>query len=117
MYKLIVIVLIFILGLVFYSKYGENGVEGYDNIQGGKLKSRCPDILIQKGSSYYLYNSKLAKVPGVNPLEFFTVNQNSLSLTLDAYGAINNLRPAGSRVSIIAPNTNSKSRVAALIQP
>ena len=64
------IVLIFILGLVFYSKYGENGVEGYDNIQGGKLKSRCPDILIQKGSSYYLYNSKLAKVPGVNPLEF-----------------------------------------------
>jgi hypothetical protein len=70
MYKLIVIVLIFILGLVFYSKYGENGVEGYDNIQGGKLKSRCPDILIQKGSSYYLYNSKLAKVPGVNPLEF-----------------------------------------------
>ena len=70
MYKLIVIVLIFVLGLVFYSKYGENGVEGYDNIQGGKLKSRCPDILIQKGSSYYLYNSKLAKVPGVNPLEF-----------------------------------------------
>jgi hypothetical protein len=27
-------------------------------------------LLIQKGSSFYLYNSKLAKVPGVNPIEF-----------------------------------------------
>jgi len=27
-------------------------------------------MLIQKGSSFYLYNSKLANVPGVNPIEF-----------------------------------------------
>lgn len=60
---------------------------------------------------------EVADAQGVNPLEFFTVNQNSLNLTLDAYGAINNLRPAGSRVSIMTPNTNSKSRVASLIQP
>ena len=31
---------------------------------------RCPDMLIQKGSRFYLYNSKLAHVPGVNPVEF-----------------------------------------------
>jgi len=27
-------------------------------------------MLIQKGSRFYLYNSKLAQVPGVNPIEF-----------------------------------------------
>jgi hypothetical protein len=31
---------------------------------------RCPNLLIQKGSRFYLYNSKIAKVPGVNPVEF-----------------------------------------------
>jgi len=27
-------------------------------------------MLVQKGSSFYLYNSNLAEVPGVNPIEF-----------------------------------------------
>jgi hypothetical protein len=31
---------------------------------------RCPNILIQKGTKYFLYNSKIAKVPGVNPIQF-----------------------------------------------
>ena len=33
-------------------------------------KPRCPNMLIQKGSRFYLYNSKLTQVPGVNPIEF-----------------------------------------------
>ena len=33
-------------------------------------QDRCPNILIQKGSELYLHNSRLAKVPGVNPLKF-----------------------------------------------
>ena len=32
--------------------------------------NRCPNILIQKGQEFYLYNSRMAKVPGVNPLRF-----------------------------------------------
>ena len=39
--------------------------EGYSN-----NTPSCPDILIQKGSKIYLYNSKKAKIPGVNPIEF-----------------------------------------------
>ena len=35
---------------------------------GGQV--RCPNILVQKGTRFYLYNSKIAKVPGVNPIEF-----------------------------------------------
>jgi hypothetical protein len=33
-------------------------------------QARCPNLLIQKDSKFYLYNSKLVKVPGVNPVEF-----------------------------------------------
>ena len=37
--------------------------EGFDT-------NRCPNMLIQIGANYYLYNSNNAKVPGVNPLRF-----------------------------------------------
>ena len=33
-------------------------------------QERCPDVLIQKGKGLFLYNSKVAQVPGVNPVEF-----------------------------------------------
>ena len=36
----------------------------------GSIKPRCPNLLVQKGSKIYLYNTKLAEVPGVNPIMF-----------------------------------------------
>ena len=33
-------------------------------------KPRCPNVLVQKGQQILLYNTKLAKVPGVNPVSF-----------------------------------------------
>jgi hypothetical protein len=45
-----------------------NILEGYINSTNKGFK--CPDVLIQKGKRFFLYNSKLAKVPGVNPIEF-----------------------------------------------
>lgn len=60
-------ILVFLIGLYFYAKnsnsaYFENftGTNGY----------RCPNLLIQKGANYFLYNTQLAEVPGVNPIEF-----------------------------------------------
>ena len=38
-------------------------------------KPRCPNMLVQKGSAYYLFNSSLAFVPGVNPVQFDTLAQ------------------------------------------
>jgi hypothetical protein len=71
MYIQFLLVLIFLLGLYFYAKgscnYGNGDlIEGFTNSKG----QRCPDMLIQKGSKFYLYNSKVAQVPGVNPIEF-----------------------------------------------
>jgi hypothetical protein len=56
----------FLIGLFFYVK----NAEGFTNNQASSGSPRCPNMLIQKGSKFYLYNSKLAQVPGVNPIEF-----------------------------------------------
>jgi len=36
----------------------------------GNKEQPCPDILIKKGNLIYLYNSKLADIPGINPIIF-----------------------------------------------
>ena len=48
---------------------GSLGAPGL-NLEGFENKYTCPNILIKKDNSIYLYNSKLAKVPGVNPIQF-----------------------------------------------
>lgn len=58
-------IIVFFIGLYFYAK---NGNEAFTNNE--SIRPRCPNLLIQKGSRFYLYNSKLAQVPGVNPVEF-----------------------------------------------
>ena len=61
-------ILVFLIGIYFYAKGGDpKYFEGLTNNTG---QLRCPNLLIQKGSRFYLYNSKIAKVPGVNPVEF-----------------------------------------------
>jgi hypothetical protein len=59
------LIIVFLIGLYFYAKKGD---EGFTNNE--SIGARCPNLLIQKGSRFYLYNSKLAQVPGVNPVEF-----------------------------------------------
>jgi hypothetical protein len=71
MYKFIVILTIFLLG--FYFIWNSNSVETFTDVidaSGSKMTANCPDVLIQKGSELFLYNSKRASVPGVNPIRF-----------------------------------------------
>lgn len=58
---------IFLGGLYFYINYANNFKEGLANMN---INNRCPNLLIQKGAKFYLYNSNIAEVPGVNPIEF-----------------------------------------------
>jgi hypothetical protein len=61
------IIVLFLAGIYFYAKYTSTKYsENFTN----NSEKRCPNILIQKDSKFYLYNSKVAKVPGVNPVEF-----------------------------------------------
>lgn len=66
----ILIIIVFLGSLHFYLNYDTSKLyvrEGLTTMNGDQ---RCPNILIQKGPKYYLYNSNVAQVPGVNPIEF-----------------------------------------------
>ena len=38
-------------------------------------KPRCPNVLVQKGKQILLFNTSLAKVPGVNPVSFENLDE------------------------------------------
>ena len=67
--KILFMLTLFLGGLYFYIRYAKNPnmLEGLTTING---ELRCPNLLIQKGPKFYLYNSNIASVPGVNPIEF-----------------------------------------------
>lgn len=75
---LFLFVILFLIGLFFYAKGNDLSYtleEGFT--PKGADGVRCPNLLIQKGSRFYLYNSKLAQVPGVNPIEFSNLEEYS----------------------------------------
>lgn len=61
-------ILVFLIGLYFYAKCSDPKYT--EALTNNTNRPRCPDMLIQKDSKFYLYNSKLARIPGVNPVEF-----------------------------------------------
>ena len=64
-------IVLFLIGLFFYAKGNDLSFTFSEGFTSEESKGvRCPNLLIQKGSRFYLYNSKLAQVPGVNPIEF-----------------------------------------------
>ena len=65
---LIFIILVFLAGIYFIAVYSDpKSLEALTNMMSSP---RCPNMLIQKGARFYLYNSTIAQVPGVNPIEF-----------------------------------------------
>jgi len=62
--------LVFLIGLYFYVKQGNKNTDGFTSALDTSTTSKCPNLLVQKGSMIYLYNTKVAEVPGVNPLIF-----------------------------------------------
>ena len=74
----LLIFIFFILGLYYYV----NSYKYYEQMENKENKTshsnvRCPNMLIEKDGGYYLYNSKLAIVPGVNPIKFNSLEEYS----------------------------------------
>lgn len=59
---LIIGVIIFLGGIHFYGKYANM-----------TKPDACPNILMKVDTKYFLFNSKLARTPGINPIEFNTL--------------------------------------------
>lgn len=61
----------------------KEGTEGFDTAAAQSVAdnaiqtNRCPNILVQHGSEIFLYNSKVEKVPGVNPIRFKSLEDYS----------------------------------------
>lgn len=61
---LILIAIALVVGLIVMSLNQTSPLkEGFE-------ENQCPDILIQKDKEIYLHNSRLAKIPGINPIRF-----------------------------------------------
>ena len=70
---LTVVAVVALLGLYFVT-HPKQAVEGYTN-SGDKKHYRCPNLLIQNGAELELRNTRLADVPGVNPIKFENLDQ------------------------------------------
>jgi len=67
--KLFIIVVVFLMGLCYVSR--PYNYEGFKP----QLSSNCPNLLIQKNSEIFLYNTKVANVPGINPVKFNNLDE------------------------------------------
>ena len=66
--KILFIIIVFVFGIYFYTKF--TNIKLLEGLTSMNQDFRCPNILIQKDAKFYLYNSNIAEVPGVNPIEF-----------------------------------------------
>ena len=78
--KLIFLLVVFILGLYYYINQEKlfESMENNDTTNENKnLDKRCPNMMIEKDGQILLYNSNLASVPGVNPIQFNNLDEYS----------------------------------------
>lgn len=83
------------------------------------IKSRLISIGFKQSKALTMATVLLqvARMQGVDPMEYFEANDQSLKLAVDTYATINLLRPEGNRISVTTPIKNSKSRHSKLIRP
>uniref|UniRef100_A0A6C0KRW0 Uncharacterized protein n=1 Tax=viral metagenome TaxID=1070528 RepID=A0A6C0KRW0_9ZZZZ len=111
--KIILIILIFLGGLYIYI-YTTSNPKIIENLTTMNGDLRCPNLLIQKGSQYYLYNSNIAQVPGVNPIQFNNLEEYNEFLEWQRGAGIrcpvlyvqNTYDAQGNRVYKVRPSVN-----------
>ena len=76
-YKIILTTALFIIVTYFVLNYTSADFKEAFTASNASKDTNCPNILIQKGSQLYLYNSKKHTVPGVNPVTFNNLEEYS----------------------------------------
>jgi hypothetical protein len=70
-HKYIIIAVLFLMGAYFVLNYSSADFkEALTMPKNTNSSKNCPNVLVQKGSKIYLYNSSKQIVPGVNPISF-----------------------------------------------
>ena len=73
MIKVSILLIVFTIGIVYIVK--KSNKESFKIIQADEdtvkpMTDNCPNVLVQKGLIFYLFNTKRVTVPGVNPIRF-----------------------------------------------
>jgi len=63
------LLVLFLIGCYFYATSPQYMYESFQN------PDDCPNMLVQNGSRFYLYNSRKHEIPGINPIVFETLEQ------------------------------------------
>jgi|TARA_B110000503_G_scaffold129877_1_gene202612 hypothetical protein len=81
------------------------------------IQTKLEAIGFKKGNAKAMASVliQVAKVQGVHPTTYFDMNNDTINLTVDAYQAVNAVRPAGNKVDLKAPKLNINSPSAQLI--
>ena len=68
--KILLAVIIFVLGIAHIMRYSRKEV-----VEGYKGKKKCPNLLVKKYNKYHLVNTNAKQIPGVNPIEFNSLDE------------------------------------------
>jgi len=73
MIKVSILLIVFTIGLVYIVR--NSSKEPFKIIQQAEdtirvMSDNCPNVLVQKGPIFYLFNAKRATIPGINPIRF-----------------------------------------------
>ena len=60
---------------------------------------------------------QIAKQQGVHPIEYFELNESSITLAENTYKAINKIRPKGNLIGLTVGKTNKQRKIANEIRP
>lgn len=73
---LLFLLLVFLSGFVVFLNNGikSSVIEEKEGMEDKSDNKDCPDLLIRRGNSFLLYNSKAPVIDGVNPLPFYTLD-------------------------------------------
>jgi len=113
-YTFLFIAIVFLTGLYLYSTNYLRKPALLEGLTSGNGELRCPNLLIQKDSKFYLYNTNLAEVPGVNPIMFndlqeyteFIEWQHSVGIRCPVLYVQNSYDAQGNRVYKVRPSVS-----------
>ena len=88
--------------------YSEKSVQHLDGNMLEQINLRLEKLGFKKANARALsvVLMKVAEQQNMSPIDFFSINENTLIITKQAYDAINALRPSGNRVNLVTPKNN-----------
>lgn len=74
-FTLLIIIFMVVIGQLFLINNSFKNINRREKFSNSKnnednIINECPNMLIQEDNKYYLYNSKIKEIPGINPLIF-----------------------------------------------